>query len=854
MTASTSKAASCDGCLKKFLSKNKLFQHLALNSDGCLSPDEYAEYLRNPRHFEKVSVLYGYIPGTDYQRSRIPDEACGIEGGQHAAWLLTQAIDRVCRGINSKVDEIFDISWSSEKAAAFKINRSYGTLSRNSNAAHQDEYTGAITEMLCTKTSPLFFDFTDDDDKKDNDDSKNEHHKEKVTVWVQTVNQELDQLLSNFEKQAKKQTQRNRLAMPNGWSPGQIRVFGRLSIPQNKFNPETDATHRRVDYCMPADLLYVSAEKDGNITTSETAVQMKVKTMQEFFDKMINFPPGNKPARAYLNAGTGRRQEDDYQEAPAARDKYRPSIRPDDDTLTYLYNMKKVMQSFTTQVEEFDQHDLGAVLEKRFSETKRNKQTEKKEPKNKKSRRQKQDSTTQTKKSKDEGTEEASGSTTLPAKKFLRRKRFHNFSPNVLAHDYLAYRRLDRIYHRATLRLDSTTEDGSTSDTQSSSRPFVVFSLTGDIFLYQQARRVIGLLIAILRGCIDIDILDCVFDEKYAHLVSSPLAPSLGLMQGESTYTTWEGRLGMILTARRTPFSKGFNDDDIVTSVEKWEESVLKKVAEGWYLDGTTANGQLNAETNWLEYVLHPWAQKARVELDNYRRWKAGELQSSLPPLDSIDTSVPEIYTKCLYLLREADAQGAWPDTTAQRQLVMLSTPKDESQTKNLTAARMAAKTNNSESRSCAYSFKEGEGGASGSFSVGIMPDRSSQPKGNLLFPQLVKAAFELEIALFPDREPSSTIAINRNAQFRPHKDKGAGAGQSTSLIVAMGNYVGGELMVEGERKDIRYNALEFNGWKQRHWVLPFKGERYSLVWFTPKGCEGMRGIDIDFDSLSKEE
>jgi hypothetical protein len=308
------------------------------------------------------------------------------------------------------------------------------------------------------------------------------------------------------------------------------------------------------------------------------------------------------------------------------------------------------------------------------------------------------------------------------------------------------------------------------------------------------------------------------------------------------------------MSARRThAFSKGWNDEDVVTSVEKWEERVLEDVAKSWYLDGAAGDGQLHAEIDWLQNVLHPWTQKARQELDSYRRWKAGDVVARLPTLDSIDKCVPDIYAKCLHFLREADAKGAWPSTTAQRQLVMLSTPNDEFQTaKNLTAARSAAKNNN-ENRSCAYSFKEGQGGASGSFSVGIMPDRSSQPKGNLLFPALVKAAFELEVALFPNREPSSTIAINRNAQFRPHTDKGAGAGQSTSLIVAMGDFVGGELVVEGERKNIRYNAIEFNGWKQRHWTLPFKGERYSLVWFTPKGCEGMRGIDVDYHSLSKD-
>ena len=854
MTASTSKPVSCDGCQKQFPSKNKLFQHLALNSDGCLSPDEYAEYLRNPRHFEKICVLYGYLPGTDYHQHQIPDGACGVEGGQHAAWLLTQAIDRVCRGISNADGTCFDVTWSDEKATNFKPNRSYGSVSRNTNAALQDEHTGAVTEMLCTTTSPLFFNFTNDDITKEEE----EEHKKRVTVWVQKVNHEIDHLLSSF----------NQKTTTKQWSPGSIRVFGRLSMPQKKFNPETDVVHRRVDYCFPADLLYVSKENDGNMTISDSAVQLQdVQTIQEFMDKMVSFPPGNKPARAFATNKADRRREDDYQKAPISqdRDRFRPTIRPDEETLTYLFSMKKVMQAFTTQVEDMNENDPGALLDKRFSDTKRRKQkqhnsakqqkTAEKEPQKKKHRKQTQLSKMHSKEDNVKTMKEADSSNNLPSKRYLRRKRFHNFSPHVLAHDFLAYRRLDRIYHRGTIRLDAANDDCSSNNVQTDSRPFAVFSLTGDIFLYQQARRIVGLLIAILRGCIDVDILDCIFDENYAHLVPAPLAPSVGLLQGEATYMTYEGRLATVLSARRTnAFSKGFNDEDIVSSVEKWEESVLKNVAKSWYAEGIGVNGQLNFGTEWLETVLHPWAQNARKELDTYRRWKAGELTSSLPPLTSINTRVPEMYAKCLHLLREADANGAWPDTTAQRQLVMMSTPNDDSQSMNLTAARMATKINNSESRSCAYSFKEGEGGASGSFSVGIMPDRSSQPKGNTQFPQLVKAAFELEIALFPNREPSSTIAINRNAQFRPHKDKGAGAGQSTSLIVAMGNFVGGELMVEGDKKDIRYNPIEFNGWKQRHWTLPFKGERFSLVWFTPKGCEGMRGIDIDYDSLVKGE
>lgn len=131
------------------------------------------------------------------------------------------------------------------------------------------------------------------------------------------------------------------------------------------------------------------------------------------------------------------------------------------------------------------------------------------------------------------------------------------------------------------------------------------------------------------------------------------------------------------------------------------------------------------------------------------------------------------------------------------------------------------------------------------------MPNSKEQPKADTLFSELTKAAFELELLLLPDRQPSSTIAINRNAQFRPHVDSGAGAGQSISLIVGLGTYEGGELVVEGETQDIRYCPVEFNGWKQRHWTMPFKGERYSLVWFTPKGCEGKRGIDL-FENETK--
>ena len=114
---------------------------------------------------------------------------------------------------------------------------------------------------------------------------------------------------------------------------------------------------------------------------------------------------------------------------------------------------------------------------------------------------------------------------------------------------------------------------------------------------------------------------------------------------------------------------------------------------------------------------------------------------------------------------------------------------------------------------------------------------RGRETRGNREFEELARAIFELERAIAPARTPSTMVAVNRRATFLPHTDAGAGFGQSTSLIVGLGDYTGGELVVEGEPHHIRYAPLTFDGWRQRHWTLPFEGERFSLVYFTPQAA-----------------
>ena len=79
-----------------------------------------------------------------------------------------------------------------------------------------------------------------------------------------------------------------------------------------------------------------------------------------------------------------------------------------------------------------------------------------------------------------------------------------------------------------------------------------------------------------------------------------------------------------------------------------------------------------------------------------------------------------------------------------------------------------------------------------------------AQPTHNEALAGLLAACYELEAATLPMRPPSSTVVINQNAQFVPHTDSGAGHGQSVSMIVGLGDYSGGELVVEGTAHDIR--------------------------------------------------
>lgn len=102
----------------------------------------------------------------------------------------------------------------------------------------------------------------------------------------------------------------------------------------------------------------------------------------------------------------------------------------------------------------------------------------------------------------------------------------------------------------------------------------------------------------------------------------------------------------------------------------------------------------------------------------------------------------------------------------------------------------------------------------------------------NKKFPKLyslLKKCFAEFIHQYDPDFKYTTIQLNKNVVSPPHVDKN---NVGPSYIIAIGNYTGGELFVEGKPYNIKNKFLKFDGTKG-HWVAPFSGTRYSLVFFT---------------------
>lgn len=315
----------------------------------------------------------------------------------------------------------------------------------------------------------------------------------------------------------------------------------------------------------------------------------------------------------------------------------------------------------------------------------------------------------------------------------------------------------------------------------------------------EQVCRIVALALAVMRGLLPNEVVPFVLGSR--GILDIPKAPPSACLLAELHFADFEKTSATLLRPRREDretklFHKpgaGFDHrPDLFQACDSWRLRVLKRIAADEL--------ERRVVARWVEADLVSWARPALERFEALSGLEARVLPMPLP------AEPPAAYRRVLELLRRTESDGSWPPTSAARKLVIGEAPV--------------------------------EVGPSGSFTGGAMPKDHWQPEANRSHTDLVDAIFDLEQDIAPDREGSSTVAINCRAGFLPHKDSGAGAGQSKSLIVALGDFSGGELLVEGVAHDVRYSPLEFDGWAHRHWTAPFAGERFSLVYFTPCGCE----------------
>ena len=92
-------------------------------------------------------------------------------------------------------------------------------------------------------------------------------------------------------------------------------------------------------------------------------------------------------------------------------------------------------------------------------------------------------------------------------------------------------------------------------------------------------------------------------------------------------------------------------------------------------------------------------------------------------------------------------------------------------------------------------------------------------------------------------------VQMNKNFLCKKHTDS---TNITSSVLCTFGNFTGGKTMVEypDELKSIDCSRgwVKFDGAKLPHWVEPFKGDRYSLVFFSNKSIE--KKIKSEFKNL----
>jgi hypothetical protein len=90
--------------------------------------------------------------------------------------------------------------------------------------------------------------------------------------------------------------------------------------------------------------------------------------------------------------------------------------------------------------------------------------------------------------------------------------------------------------------------------------------------------------------------------------------------------------------------------------------------------------------------------------------------------------------------------------------------------------------------------------------------------------------------ALIKDIDPIfsyTSIQVNHNVMCNQHKDKN---NVGESIIISVGDYTGGDFVIENQIYNTYHQPVSFNGSKLSHWnTNNIVGDKYSIVYYTSK-------------------
>tara|TARA_R110002110_G_scaffold409132_1_gene631212 strand:+ start:2707 stop:4005 length:1299 start_codon:yes stop_codon:yes gene_type:complete len=113
--------------------------------------------------------------------------------------------------------------------------------------------------------------------------------------------------------------------------------------------------------------------------------------------------------------------------------------------------------------------------------------------------------------------------------------------------------------------------------------------------------------------------------------------------------------------------------------------------------------------------------------------------------------------------------------------------------------------------------------------SKGIYQTDIVQKKNNRTYKKYYNLLKNYVQKLYPHFKYTN-ITLNNNLQCLPHKDA---LNVGDSLIFGFGDYTGGALNVEGTSHDIYKKPFIFDGYKEKHWVEKFAGDRWTCVLYN---------------------